>query len=102
MMTYDPVTGMGTAKGLRTVFRERGYTDEWLHQKTLDQLVAETQTNPDFVDFTCSTSIIQDIIHAHNPRYRCLYLPKFHCELNPIEVSAEYVICHGRACDAAI
>ena len=86
MMIYDPITGMGTAKGLRAVFKERGYSDQWLHKKTLDQLVAETQTNPDFVDFTCSTSIIQDIIHAHNPQYRCLYLPKFHCELNPIEV----------------
>ena len=81
-MMYRASDGTPTAKGLRTVFLERGYTTEWLKGKTLQDLVTETLASEKFEDFNSSSSILQDA------RYRCVYLPKFHCELNPIEVSS--------------
>ena len=85
-MMYRASDGTPTAKGLRTVFLERGYTTEWLKGKTLQDLVTETLANEKFEDFNSSSSILQDLIHTTDARYRCVYLPKFHCELNPIEV----------------
>jgi len=93
-MMYTDATGKRTAKGLRRVFLERDFTAEWLKGKTLPQLVEETLVNEKFADFNCSPSILQNLIHGRSDRYRCLYLPKFHCELNPIEVRDTF----GSAC----
>ena len=57
----------GTAKRMKLVLQERGVDVTGLNAEKMREKLSE------FEDFSRQTT------------YNCLYLPKYHCELNPIE-----------------
>lgn len=69
----------GTPKGMRTVLEERGVnTKGMIAEKLREELM--------ILDFP----ILEEVIAARN--HICLFIPRFHCELNPIERSW----CHSK------
>ena len=71
------VFNVGVPKGLIQVLKERG---RYCNGKKLDEMRAEISGHPDFKNEKTK------IEHFLNERgYGCVFLPKFHCELNPIE-----------------
>jgi hypothetical protein len=75
-------------KGMRQVLVERGLWKEKLHMKCKDCDVKATaccatrilDLQPDFKE---QRSLVQEVIEAAG--HLCIFLPKFHCELNFIE-----------------
>lgn len=67
----------GTAKGLKTILRERGINSSTLKADDMRTILA----NHD--DFLNEKTEVEHFIE--NRGFQCLFLPKFHCELNPIE-----------------
>ena len=71
------VFNIGVPKGLIQVLKERG---RYRNGMKLDEMRAEISGHPDFKNEKTK------IEHFLNERgYGCVFLPKFHCELNPIE-----------------
>ena len=80
----------GTPKGLKLVLQERGLFAENKRASCarMDDHVEDGSCchqrllaiQPDFAD---QQSLLHEIIQAAG--YLCIFLPKFHCELNPIE-----------------
>ena len=67
----------GTAKGLRTILRERGINTGTLKADDMRTILAN---HDDFVNEKTQVE------HEVNRRgLQCFFIPKFHCELNPIE-----------------
>ena len=67
----------GTAKGLRTILRERGINTGTLKADDMRTILANHE------DFVNEKTQVE---HEVNRRgLQCFFLPKFHCELNPIE-----------------
>ena len=74
----------GSPKGMRIVLEERGVdTSGW----TADRMRQELRTHHDFCN---AKTIIEEEIESRG--HMCVFLPKFHCELNPIE----RVWCHAK------
>ena len=84
------VTPSGEAKGLKQVLEERGFNISKLKAKCspvcpfesqnccLAQLLSQQE------DFANQPSMLETLIKAAG--HECIFLPKFHCELNPIEM----------------
>jgi hypothetical protein len=80
----------GTQKGLKRVLQERGFDVEKLRAKckpvcpieSLDCCMARLLSQQD--DVKNQVSMLEALITSHG--HHCIFLPKFHCELNPIEM----------------
>ena len=83
-MVYDD----GTEKGMRAVLEERG-------RNTINMKADDRHTVLSFhEDFQTEKTIVQRFIVAEGQM--ALYLPKFHCELNPIERVWDQAKCYTR------
>ena len=69
----------GTAKGMKLVLQERG-VDVTVKGFNADKM---REKLGEFEDFSTQTTILEELVHSKG--HICLYLPKYHCELNPIE-----------------
>ena len=67
----------GTPKGMKLVLQERG-TD--VKGMTADKMREILGSHP---DFSSQTTIVEEVVQ--NRGHICLFYPKYHCELNPIE-----------------
>lgn len=67
----------GKTKGMKTVLTERGL---WREGMTKDQAMQLLGDQPDFKYEKCILEVL-----AEKYGQRVVWLPKFHCELNPIE-----------------
>jgi hypothetical protein len=80
----------GKAKGLQQTLKERGFNVHHLHAKckpvcpfeNTDCCMARLLSKQD--DFRYQESLLEKKIKEHG--HHCIFLPKFHCELNPIEM----------------
>ena len=88
------MTPAGEAKGLKQVLEERGFTVSNLKAKCSPVCPFESQNcclarllsqQDDFID---QPSMIETLIRGAG--HECIFLPKFHCELNPIEMVSNY------------
>jgi len=83
-------TDTGEAKGLKQVLEERGFNVAGMSAKCSpvcafennDCCMARLLSKQD--DFRLQTSLLEQKITAKG--HHCIFLPKFHCELNPIEM----------------
>ena len=66
----------GSAKGLRTILRECGINTGTLKADDMRTILANHE------DFFNEKTHVE---HEVNRSLQCFFLPKFHCELNPIE-----------------
>ena len=67
----------GRPKGMRLVLLERGINTTGMKAADMREMLGACH------DFQQQKTILTEYIA--NRGYKCLYLPKFHCELNPIE-----------------
>ena len=67
----------GTPKGAKRVLEERGINTRGMK---LDDMREELSRHADFKD---EKTLLEHFLH--NKGHACLFLPKFHCKLNPIE-----------------
>ena len=67
----------GTPKGMKMVLQERGIDVKGLNADSMREKLSE------FEDFSSQTTILEELVCTKG--HICLYLPKYHCELNPIE-----------------
>ena len=71
------VNDNGSAKGLRTILRERGIN-------TINMKADDMRTVLSFhEDFQKENTIVEHYLKGRG--HKAFFLPKFHCELNPIE-----------------
>lgn len=83
-------TEQGEAKGLQQVLQERGFDVQRMRAKCKPVCPFESQnccmarllSQQD--DFTNQPSMLEEMITKAG--HLCIFLPKFHCELNPIEM----------------
>jgi hypothetical protein len=91
-MTMDD----GTAKGLQQVLEERGFNVSGMRSKCKpvcpwendNCCMARLLSKQD--DFAIQESLLEAMIQ--NASHECIFLPKFHCELNPIEMVCEFLL----------
>ena len=69
--------GRGTPKGLKLVLEERGIDTAGMKKQEMIENLSRHE------DFTRQTTILGDFFSEKG--HVCLFLPKYHCELNPIE-----------------
>lgn len=80
----------GTPKGLKTVLEERGFDITGLKAKCSPVCPFESQgcclarLLSQQEDFCNQKSLLEEVITKAG--HLCVFLPKFHCELNPIEM----------------
>lgn len=80
----------GTPKGLQTVLEERGFNVKGMRAKcapvcpweNTNCCMARLMSKQE--DFTDQVSMLETLITGAG--HLCIFLPKFHCELNPIEM----------------
>ena len=88
-------SGEKVPKGLKNVLSERGHNITGLNKSQLVELMSK---EPDFVHEPCQ--VVEMLVSAGD---RAMLLPKFHCELNPIERVWGKAKRHTRAiCDYTI
>jgi hypothetical protein len=83
-------TEAGEAKGLQQTLEEQGFSIHGMHVKCApvcpfennDCCMAQLLSKQD--DFQNQESLLEQTIKARG--HYCVFLPKFHCELNPIEM----------------
>jgi len=75
--TQKLVNEQGKPKGLKTILIERGLYNREMKKEDMIEALSKCE------DFANEKPIIQKIIEEHGHIF--LLLPKFHCELNPIE-----------------
>ena len=78
------VTSSGDQKGLKSLLAERGVNTTGLKKEDLIKIVEEMR------DFKFQKTKVEETIL--NQGHRVMFIPKFHCELNPIE----RVWCHAK------
>lgn len=85
-MMFTNAKGERVCKGLMRILTERGVNINKGRGKMLsrDEMVALLKTHPDFAE---ARPQLQEQIESASPHYRVIFLPKFHCELNPIELA---------------
>ena len=67
----------GVPKGMKQVLEERGIITRTLHTTDMRIILANHK------DFRTEKTIVEQYITSRG--YTMLFIPKFHCELNPIE-----------------
>ena len=67
----------GIPKGMKNVLQERGVDISGMKCKDMRDLLKT------FPDFKQQTTILEDYVNRRE--YICIFYPKFHCELSPIE-----------------
>ena len=67
----------GTAKGMKLVLQERGVDVKGLNAEKMREILSE------FVDFSSQMTLLKELVRSKG--HICLHLPKYHCEVNPIE-----------------
>jgi hypothetical protein len=86
----EMITPQGEAKGLKDCLEECGFDISWVEAKCSPVCPFESQNccmarllsqQEDFMD---QPSMLELMIK--NKSHECIFLPKFHCELNPIEM----------------
>ena len=85
----------GKPKGLQRVLEERGFQVHKLHAKCSPVCPIDNQncclarllSQQD--DFKNQPSMLETLIKSRG--HECIFLPKFHCELNPIEMASNYL-----------
>ena len=89
-------TASGEAKGLKAVLEERGFDVSLLrakcapvcpfesHNCCMARLLSQQE------DFINQESMLETLIKSVG--HECIFLPKFHCELNPIEMVSYLLI----------
>jgi hypothetical protein len=86
----------GVPKGLETVLTERGFNIQGMRAKCSPVCpinnkgccMARLLSQQD--DFANQISMVEELIR--NAGHECIFLPKFHCELNPIEMVRVHVL----------
>jgi hypothetical protein len=86
-------TPSGGPKGLKSVLEERGFNIQGLHAKctpvcpfeSTGCCMARLVSQQD--DFCCQISMLEKLIQ--DAGHECIFLPKFHCELSPIEMVSD-------------
>ena len=74
----------GQPKGMKIVLEERGVdTTGWYAKQMREELASHD-------DFLSEKSIVEKLVEGRD--HKCVFIPKFHCELNPIE----RVWCHAK------
>ena len=74
----------GKPKGMRLILEERGIdTTGW----TAKEMQAELASHEDFAN---EKTVVEKVVEERG--HICIFIPKFHCELNPIE----RVWCHAK------
>jgi transposase len=68
----------GVAKGAAQIAKERGHNITGLKKDQIIQLLAN---DPDFKN---EKNMLEKMTHQRG--WKCLFLPKFHCEFNPAEL----------------
>ena len=71
------VDDSGVPKGMKKILEERGVNTKNMKQKEMRDLLKT------FSDFKNQKTILEDYIERRG--HICMFFPKFHCELNPIE-----------------
>jgi hypothetical protein len=92
-------TSSGQQKGLQAVLEERGFNVTGLKAKCAPVCPFESQNCcmarllSQQEDFTNQESMLETFIKKSG--HECLFLPKFHCELNPIEMVCKnlFIFC---------
>jgi len=87
-------TGSGEAKGLKQVLDEHTFNTAKLRAKCAPVCPFESQnccmaqllSQPE--DFTDQLSMLETLINGAG--HECIFLPKFPCELNPIEMISKF------------
>ena len=74
----------GTPKGMKMVLQERGIDVKGLNADRMREKLNE------FEDFSTQNTLLEKLVHIKGHIY--LYLPKYHCEVNPIE----WNWCHAK------
>ena len=84
-------TPNGEPKGLKSVLEERGFNVQGLRRAKCAPVCPFESTGCCMAwllsqqdDFRCQTSMLETLIR--DAGHECIFLPKFHCELNPIEM----------------
>ena len=75
--TQKMVLQDGTPKGMKLVLQERGVDVKGLNADKMRAKLSE------FEDFSNQKTLLEELVHTKG--HNCLYLPKYHCEMNPIE-----------------
>jgi len=100
-------TALGEVKGLKAVLEEHGFDIKGLKAKCSLVCPFESQkcclarllSQQD--DFVNQESMLKTLIKEAG--HKCLFLPKFHCELNPIEmVSLHNLFSYHFSCIMAV
>ena len=71
------VTTEGKQKGMKTILEECGINVKGLRKENMIKLLEEMR------DFKFQKTKVEEVIL--NKGHRALFIPKFHCEINPIE-----------------
>jgi hypothetical protein len=95
-------TESGQQKGLQQTLEERGFNVSRMRAKCSpvcpfennDCCMARLLSKQD--DFTNQISMLEKLIT--DAGHECIFLPKFHCELNPIEMVSESIISMRAKC----
>ena len=77
--TQSMVNEDGTAKGLRTILRERGINTERMLANDMRTVLSNHE------DFINEKTCVEHYMDSHGYFSISMILPKFHCELNTIE-----------------
>jgi hypothetical protein len=86
----------GSQKGLQRVLEERGFDVGHMRAKCKPVCPMESQgccmarllSQQD--DFKNQESMLEELIQGAG--HYCIFLPKFHCELNPIEMVSQSIV----------
>ena len=78
------VTADGLQKGLKTVLEERSVNVKKMHKDDMIKILSKMR------DFKFQKSRVEEVILKRG--HRVMFIPKFHCEINPIE----RVWCHAK------
>ena len=67
----------GTPKGMKRILEERGVDTNDMSALDMREVLLE------FEDFRCQKTLLEELVERQ--RHICIYIPKYHCELSPIE-----------------
>ena len=90
------MTSSGQQKGLKAVLEECRFDVSHLKAKCAPVCPFESQNCcmarllSQQEDFVNQESMVETLIKGAG--HECLFLPKFHCELNPIEMASNYLL----------
>ena len=71
------VNASGQPKGLKTVLEERNINTSGMTKADMIKMLENMH------DFKVQKTRVEELISKHG--HRCIFIPKYHCELNPIE-----------------